>query len=112
LAFENFDGIGAFRTHDGKFRIDPTGTLPTGERIDDADDLKKILKSRLEQFRRCLAEKLFVYAMGRGAEKSDRPAIERICKNTASAGDKFPTIIWEVVKCDAFRKRKNQGSGT
>jgi hypothetical protein len=112
LAFENFDGIGAFRTHDGKFRIDPTGTLPTGERIDDADDLKKILKSRLEQFRRCLAEKLFVYAMGRGAEKSDRPAIERICKNTAAAGDKFPTIIWEVVKSDAFRKRKNQGSGT
>src|SRR5262249_20330792 len=79
LAFENFDGIGRFRSHDGKARIEAGGVLPSGETFDGADGLRRILLTRKDQFRRCLVEKLLTYALGRGLEKADKPAVEKLC---------------------------------
>jgi hypothetical protein len=109
LAFENFDGIGRFRTHEGKERIDSSGVLPNGEKFDGADGLRKVLLTRKDQFRKCLVEKLLTYAVGRGLEKSDRAAVERLCQSSISKGDKLADIVIEVVKSDPFRKRRNAG---
>jgi hypothetical protein len=107
FAFENFDGIGGFRAKEGNFAIDSSGVLPTGETFKGPDGLKKILRGRRDQFRRCLVEKLLTYAIGRGVEKADRPAIDAICKNAADK-DTFQTLIVEVAKSDPFRKAKNK----
>jgi hypothetical protein len=107
FAFENFDGIGGFRAKEGDFTIDSSGVLPTGETFKGPEGLKKILRGRRDQFRRCLVEKLLTYAIGRGVEKADRPAIDAICKN-ASEKDTFQTLIVEVAKSDPFRKAKNK----
>jgi hypothetical protein len=109
LAFENFDGIGRFRTHEGRDRIDAGGVLPTGEKFEGADGLRKILLTRKDQFRKCLVEKLLTFALGRGLEKSDRPAIDRLCRKSVEKKDRFADIILEVVKSEPFRKHKNAG---
>src|SRR5207249_7466390 len=72
FAFENFDAIGAWRDKDGKFDIDPAGTLPSGESFKNPADLRTMLvKTKRNEFERCLAEKLLTYALGRGLEYYD-----------------------------------------
>jgi hypothetical protein len=109
LAFENFDGIGRFRTHEGRERIDAGGVLPSGERFEGADGLRRILLTRKDQFRKCLVEKLLTYALGRGLEKADRAAVERLCNKSLEKKDRFADMIFEVVKSEPFRKRTNAG---
>src|SRR5262249_53433591 len=59
FALENYDAVGAWRTKDGTFKIDPSGTLASGQTVKGPADLKAILvKEKAEQFRRCLAEKV------------------------------------------------------
>jgi hypothetical protein len=60
----------------------------------------------MDQFRKCLVEKMLIYALGRGLERSDRPTVEKICRNLAANGDRFPTLILEIAKSEAFRQRK------
>ena len=83
FAFENFDGIGAWRNKDGKFDIDPSGVLPDGKAFKGPDGLKAILRDKKEIFSRCLTEKVLTYALGRGVEYYDRL---RRGQNPAGAG--------------------------
>jgi len=105
FGFENFDAIGAWRSMDGKFKIDSSGTLPDGHSFQSPAELKQILKAQADQFRRCLTEKLLTYALGRGTERSDRPEIERISQAVAADKDRFVRMATEIVKGDAFLRR-------
>jgi hypothetical protein len=106
FGFENFDAIGAWRTTDGKFKIDASGTLPDGQSFQTPAELKKLLKTTNEaDFRRCLTEKLLTYALGRGVERSDRAEVDRIAKAVAADGDRFNRMVIEIVKGDAFLRR-------
>ena len=79
FGLENYDGIGAWRTEDGTFKIDPSGTLPDGKSFSAARaSCKGILKARQDDFVRCLAEKMLTYALGRGVEYSDQCTLDRI----------------------------------
>src|SRR5262249_32871379 len=55
FALENFNAIGAFRTKDGDFPIDPSGTLPDGQSFQGPAELKAVLRGKKELFVRCLA---------------------------------------------------------
>ena len=74
-----------------------------------ADGLRKILLTRKDQFRKCLVEKLLTFATGRGLEKSDRPAVDKLCQKSVEKKDRFADIILEVAKSEPLRKRKNAG---
>ena len=101
FALENFDGIGAWRDLDGNFPIDPTGELPTGERINGPAGLKKVLKSR-ETFIRALAEKMLTFALGRGLEYFDKCAVDDICKDLKANGHRFSALLSGVVNSKPF----------
>ena len=58
FVFENYDAVGAWRNLDGKFAIDPSGTLPSGETFTSAKDFKTYLTGRKDDFTRALTEKL------------------------------------------------------
>jgi hypothetical protein len=105
FGFENFDAIGGWRTMDGKFKIDASGTLPDGQSFQTPAELKKLLLAQADQFRRCLTEKLMTYALGRGMERSDRPEIERISAVVAADGNRFNRMVLEIVKGEAFLRR-------
>jgi hypothetical protein len=105
FGFENFDAVGGWRTDDGKFKIDASGTLPDGKAFTTPAELKQLLKRDAESFRRCLIEKLLTYALGRGVDRNDRPEIERINKAVASDGNRFNRMVLEIVQGDAFLRR-------
>ena len=110
FAFENFGAIGRFREKDGEFPIDPSGELPTGEKIAGPTELKEILKTRQNLFARCITEKLLTYALGRGLEYYDRPAVDRIATALGQNGYRFSTLIAETVKSEPFRMRRGKSA--
>jgi mono/diheme cytochrome c family protein len=108
FGFENYDSIGAWRTKDGQAPIDPSGSLPDGRSFKGPKELKAILKGKEEEFRRCLAEKMLTYALGRGLEYFDKPAIEQISQDLAKNGNRFSALVIAIVKSDPFQKRRGK----
>ena len=108
FAFENYDSIGAFRTKDGNFPIAPSGTLPDGKSFKGPAELKTILIAKKELFSRCLTEKMLTYALGRGVEFYDTPAVDRISAALAKNDYRFSTLVSEIVRSDPFRMRRGK----
>jgi hypothetical protein len=108
FALENYNAIGAWRTKDGKFPVDNSGTLPTGQSFKGPKGLRDILKSKQSDFRKCLSEKMLTYALGRGLEYYDRCVVDDICQALARNQDRFSTMIVAIVKSDPFQKRKSK----
>jgi hypothetical protein len=110
FGLENYDGIGAWRTEDGKFKIDPSGTLPGGQSFAGPRELKAILKARQDDFVRCLAEKMLTYGLGRGVEYYDKGAVSDIVAAVRQNDYRFSSLILAVVHSGPFQKRSSQGS--
>lgn len=111
FALENYDPIGAWRTKDGKFPIDSTGTLPNGRTFNGSKELRQLLKGTKElEFRRCLAEKMLTYALGRGLESYDKCAVDDICKAVAANDNRFSSLVVAIVRSDPFQLRKGRGA--
>lgn len=106
FGLENYDAIGHWRTEDAGAAIDAGGETPDGSRFTGPAELRGILLARQDEFRRCLAEKLLTYALGRGLEWYDACAVERIAAGTAAGGDRFSALVAEIVTSPAFRQRE------
>jgi hypothetical protein len=109
FAFENYDAIGAWRDKDGNFAIDASGTLPSGQSFKGARELSAILKAREPEFRRCLAEKMLTYALGRGLEYYDKCALDDICTAVAKGENRFSSLVIAIAKSEPFQLRKGRG---
>jgi hypothetical protein len=108
FALENYDVIGKWRTMDGKFPVDSSGTLPDGTTFDGPAQMRQVLAGNLSQFTQGLAGKLLVYALGRGVQPYDRPAIAAIVRNCAADGYRFQSMIGEVVRSLPFQSRRGE----
>jgi hypothetical protein len=109
FGLENYNAIGAWRTHDGKFPVDAAGVLPGGKSFRTPAELKQILKSDGEAFAECLTEKMLTYALGRGLEKYDQPAIDLISRRVAGNGYRFSRLVYEIVNSMPFQMRRGDG---
>jgi hypothetical protein len=111
FAFENFDGIGAWRNKDGDFSIDSSGELVGGGSFRDASELRRILVAqKKEEFVRCLLEKLLTYALGRGMEMYDKCAIDEISKRLTKRDYKFGDMMVEITRSSPFQLRRGEGA--
>jgi hypothetical protein len=110
FGLENFDGIGGWRTADNKQPIDASGVLPDGKAFNGPAELRKVLLAKSDLFRRCLAEKLLTFALGRGLEYYDKCAVDDVVKASQARGDKFSALVLAVVQSDPFQKRKGKRS--
>jgi hypothetical protein len=108
FGFENFDGIGGWRTKDGTFAIDSSGVLPDGKTFNGPAELRAILKSRSQDFCRCLSEKMLTYALGRGLEYYDRCAVDDVVAAVAREQYKFSALVLAVVRSELFQYRKHR----
>lgn len=106
FAFENFDGIGAFRKKDGDFVIDPSGTLPDGKSFKGPAELRSILMEKKGQFAKCLTEKMMTYALGRGVQFYDRRAVNKIIAALEKDDYKISRLVIEIAQSDPFRLRR------
>jgi len=105
FAMENFDAIGRWRTEELGVPIDATGRLVDGTEIDGMVDLRNALLKYSDRFVQTTTEKLMTYALGRGVEYYDMPAVRAIARNAEKDGYRFSTIVLGVVESDAFRMR-------
>lgn len=90
FALENYNAIGKWRTMDGKFPVDSTGTLPDGATFNGPAAMRRALTHNLPQFEQCLVSKMLEYALGRGIENYDRSAMASIARDWGSRGQPFP----------------------
>ena len=105
FGLENFNAIGAWRTQDGKFPVDASGALPDGRGFQTPGQLKALLKADRDVFVRGLAEKLLIYALGRGLERYDRPTVAGIAANLAARDYRFSQLVLGIVNSLPFQKR-------
>jgi uncharacterized protein DUF1592/uncharacterized protein DUF1588/uncharacterized protein DUF1587/uncharacterized protein DUF1585/uncharacterized protein DUF1595/cytochrome c len=108
FGLENYDAIGKWRTIDGKFPVDVSGTFPNGKSFSTPAEMKVLLKEELPDFARCIIEKMLTYSLGRGLEKYDRKTIEEIGRRLSASGYQFQTLISEIVRSLPFQSRRGE----
>jgi mono/diheme cytochrome c family protein len=106
FGLENFDAVGQWRTEDGKFPIDASGTLPDGRIFKGPQELRAILRTDRDAFAEALTEKLLTYALGRGLERYDRIAVKKISERLAAENYRFSALVLEIVKSLPFQMRR------
>ena len=107
FALENFDAIGRWRTSDAGFPVDASAVLADGlTTFDGPGGLRRVLLDRSGQFVETVAEKLLVYALGRGVEHHDRPVIRAIVRAAAEDDHRWSSLILGIVESAPFRMRR------
>jgi hypothetical protein len=108
LALENFNAVGQFRTHDPETLtpIDSSGLLPDGTPIAGPEDLRRALTARPDRFVQAFTENLLTYALGRGLDYRDMPAVRNIVRGAEADDYRFRSIVLGIVSSDAFRRRE------
>jgi hypothetical protein len=105
LSMEKFDAIGRRRGDEGGVAIDASGGLPDGSRFDDVAGLEKALLSRPEIFVGTFVEKLVTYALGRGVEYYDAPAVRAIVHDSRAENFRVSSLVLGIVKSAPFQMR-------
>lgn len=112
FAFENYDAIGRWRDQEKKQPIDASGSLVRGLTFNNLAELRAILVREMGgQFAKNLAENLLTYALGRGLEYSDKPAVQSILKQTAPGGHRFQDLIVAVCQSAPFQRMRVPAKG-
>jgi hypothetical protein len=106
FALENFDAVGRWRTlGDAGEAIDASAALPDGTRFDGIEGLKQALLSS-DLFLLTMTEKLMTYALGRGVEYYDMPAVREVVDQAAEDDYRLSAFIMGVVDSVPFRMRR------
>jgi mono/diheme cytochrome c family protein len=102
FSLENFDALGKWRTQSDGVPIDAAASLPDGTHFEGIAGLRQVVASHKEDFVRTFTEKLLAYAIGRGVELADMPAIRKIARDAAQQDDRWSAIIWGIVNSPPF----------
>ncbi|MEO8259932.1 MAG: DUF1592 domain-containing protein [Acidobacteriota bacterium] len=107
FALESFDAVGKYRTVDENFEpIDNTGVYADGTAIDGLAGLRLVLTNHSTQFVTNVANTLMTYALGRGVEYYDAPAVRAILRDAAPRDYRFSSIVLGIVKSAPFQMRR------
>jgi hypothetical protein len=108
FSLENFDGLGRWResTGIGTGPIDSSGVLPDGTTFDGPAGLREVLVSKRDLFVETFTERLLTYALGRGVEAYDGPAIRKIAREAAADDQRWSAIILGIVNSAPFQMRR------
>jgi cytochrome c551/c552 len=108
FALENFDGIGKWRTKDAGQKVNASGQLTDGTKIDGVVDLRNALLRYSPQFARVVTEKLLTYALGRGVEYQDMPVVRAIVRDAARNDYRFSALIEGIVNSEPFQMNRKR----
>jgi hypothetical protein len=109
FALENFDAVGAWRTREAGGPIDASGELGDGSRVDGVVTLRQALMRHPDVFVRTMTEKMLTYALGRGLDYHDMPAIRSVVRDAARSNYRFSSIVLGIVNSVPFQMRMAQG---
>jgi hypothetical protein len=103
---ENFDGTGRWRAKEDGATIDASGTLFTGAKLDGVNALRQELTRRPDVFVGVLTERMLTYALGRGLDYRDMPAVRKIVQNARSKDYRFSSIVLGVARSVPFEMKE------
>jgi hypothetical protein len=107
FAMENFDAVGHWRAvSESGAAIDATGELIDGTKLDSPRALRQALAGKPDNFVTALTEKLMTYALGRGLEYYDEPAVRRVVRESGQSGTILAGIIEGIVRSVPFQMRR------
>lgn len=107
LGLENFGPIGNWREQDSGGAIDASGVLPDGSSFSGAVELRALLRDD-PAFLRTLSERLLVYSLGRGLERSDRVTVKGVLEDLDPEQPTLRAILHGIVESPAFRLRRTE----
>jgi hypothetical protein len=100
FGLENYDALGRWRELDNGFPIDATGTTPNGQTFSSPGELKKVVLSRQDEFKRHFIRKLLGFALGRDLNKFDQCVIDD-CLESLQARNQQAAGLIEVI-CTSY----------
>ena len=106
LALENFDAIGAWRTHDSGFPVEAGSELVDGTKVNNPADLRQALLKYSDAYVRNFIVKLVTYALGREFTYVDMPVVREIERQAARNDSRFTSIVMGIVNSMPFQMRK------
>ncbi len=107
FGLENFNAIGGWRDQDGAAKVDASGELASGDKFNGAVELTRLLAEKKRwEFLHCLADRALTYALGRGIEYYDRPALDRIVEQVEAGGDRFSALVLAVTQSFPFQNQR------
>jgi len=105
FALENYAGNGSWRAQENGIPLDVSGEI-NGKKFTNPAEFRQVLISREDDFRHAVVRKVLSYALGRGIQGSDRPAIEKIVAQVKAHGDTFNSVIMGVVESFPFQNAR------
>ena len=111
LSMENFDAIGRWRDRGEDWTpIDASGSIPGSGRgtFDGITGLRKAVLARPQIFAGTVTEKLMTYALGRGLDYYDGPAVRKIVRSAAADDYRFSSLVLGIVESTPFQMRRSQ----
>ncbi len=111
LALENFNALGRWREMDSNQPVEPSGKLITGEKFDTIQELKRILANEhRHDYLHNMAEKLLMYALGRGLEYYDTETLDELTRRLDESGAKPSALIHGIIESAPFQQRRAEPS--
>ncbi len=108
FSLENFDAVGRWRLFDREQPVDSSGALPDGTSVSSLEELEAGILRRPEMFVSTLTGKLLTFALGRGVESFDAPAIRKVVRESADDNYRFSSLIQAIVTSTPFQMRVTQ----
>jgi hypothetical protein len=107
FALENYDALGRWRDLEADLPVDASGGLPDGSRFTGVAGIEEGLLARPEMFAGTLTEKLLTFALGRGVEPYDAPAVRRVLRDAKADNYRLSAIILGIVNSTPFTMRQS-----
>ena len=108
FSLENFDAVGRWRSVEEGKPVDATGGLPDGSVFAGVAELEQALLNRPEMFVGTLAEKLLTFALGRGVEYVDAPAIRKVVRDARAENYRFSSLVLGIATSTPFQMRRSE----
>lgn len=106
FSLENFDVLGVWRINDSGFRIDPSGKMFDGAKLDGPASLRQAILAHSDLFLQTFTENLLAYGIGRVLEPSDMPVVRSVAREAARNNNRFSTLVLAIVKSTPFEMRR------
>jgi hypothetical protein len=110
LGLENYDAIGAWRTHDNGEPVDASGQFPDGRSFAGPREMAALVKAD-PNTPHCIAERVLVYALGRGLGEADAAPLDAITQQFAAGGHRFLGLAVAIARSEPFRMRRGEPGG-
>jgi len=106
MALENFDAVGVWRVNDSGYRVDPSGQLYDGTKLDGPVSLRNAILDHTDAYISNFTEKLLAYGLGRLLDYQDMPAVRAIVHDAAKNNYRFSWFVIGIVKSVPFQMRR------